>query len=211
MCEFRFALYVHARGIVGKSFPFLPSAGNGMDKIPIWANRGISLLFFNIISTDIDAFIPPLHELENPLLVKVGVLGPYGCLYVFIGGETAPFGSPLQSREEVEVAGRQVETVGGVVQALPSKVAIWLTVAAAVWGLSSSNILVRSSWNCWHHRRTICVDTMLGLYTLTGRLWMLAGHTLFRCLIFNTALRRHRLRDEGRTSNNKRGSLPVDA
>jgi hypothetical protein len=39
---------------------------------------------------------------------------------------------------------------------------------------------------------------------------MLAGHTLFRCPVFNTALRRHRLRDEGRTSHNKRGRLPVD-
>jgi hypothetical protein len=38
---------------------------------------------------------------------------------------------------------------------------------------------------------------------------MLAGHALFRCSVFNTALRRHRLRDEGRTSHNKRGRLPV--
>jgi hypothetical protein len=39
---------------------------------------------------------------------------------------------------------------------------------------------------------------------------MLAGHVLFRSPVFNTALRRHRLRDEGRTSHDKRGRLPVD-
>jgi hypothetical protein len=40
---------------------------------------------------------------------------------------------------------------------------------------------------------------------------MLAGHALFRCSVFKTALRRHRLRDEGRTSHNIRVRLPVDA
>jgi hypothetical protein len=39
---------------------------------------------------------------------------------------------------------------------------------------------------------------------------MLAGHALFSCPVFNTALRRHHLRDEGRTSYNKRRMLPVD-
>jgi hypothetical protein len=39
---------------------------------------------------------------------------------------------------------------------------------------------------------------------------MLAGHALFPLPVFNRALRRHRLRDEGRTSRNKRGRLPVD-
>jgi hypothetical protein len=71
----------------------------------MWAERDISRLFFNIVPTDPDAFVPPLHELERSLLVKVGVLGPYGCFNVFIGGETAPFECPLQSREEVEVLG----------------------------------------------------------------------------------------------------------
>jgi hypothetical protein len=56
----------------------------------MWVERGISRLFFNIVPTDTDPFVPPLHELEEPLLVKVGVLGPYGCFNVFIGGETAP-------------------------------------------------------------------------------------------------------------------------
>jgi hypothetical protein len=112
----------------------------------MWAERGISRLFFNIVPTDINAFVPPLHELEEPLLVKVAVLGPYGCFNVFI--ETAPFECPFQSREEVEVVGRQVGTVGGVVQALPTE---WLTVAAAVWGLTSFNTLVRPSRNFWHH------------------------------------------------------------
>jgi hypothetical protein len=39
---------------------------------------------------------------------------------------------------------------------------------------------------------------------------MLAGHTQFRCPVFNTALRRHRMRDIGHTSNNKRGRQTVD-
>jgi hypothetical protein len=89
--------------------------------MPMWADWGIYRPFFNIVPTDIDAFVPPLHVLEEPLLVKVGVMGPYDCFSVFIGGETAPFECPLQSREEVEVAGRQVGTVGGVVQALPKE------------------------------------------------------------------------------------------
>jgi hypothetical protein len=55
------------------------------------------------------------------MLVKVGVLGPYGFFNVFTGGETAPFECSLQSREEVEAAERQVGTVGGVVQALPTE------------------------------------------------------------------------------------------
>jgi hypothetical protein len=38
---------------------------------------------------------------------------------------------------------------------------------------------------------------------------MIAGDALFHCSFFNTALRRHRLRDEDRTSYNKRGRLPV--
>jgi hypothetical protein len=36
----------------------------------MWAERGISRLFFNIVPTGIDAFVPPLHELEALLLVK---------------------------------------------------------------------------------------------------------------------------------------------
>jgi hypothetical protein len=60
----------------------------------MWAERGISRLFFKIVPTDIDAFVPPLHEVEQPLLVKVAVLDtdeyPYGCFSVFIGGERRP-------------------------------------------------------------------------------------------------------------------------
>jgi hypothetical protein len=89
------------------------------------AERDISRLFFNIVPTDIDAFVPPLHEPEEPLLVKVGVLRPHDYFSVVTGGETAPFECPLQSKEgkeEVEVAGRQVGTVGGgVAQALPTE------------------------------------------------------------------------------------------
>jgi hypothetical protein len=84
----------------------------------MWVEWGINRLIFNIVPTDIDAFVPPIQELEDPLLVKVSVLGmdkcPYSCFSVFIhGGETALFECPLQSRKEVEVAGRQVRTVGG--------------------------------------------------------------------------------------------------
>jgi hypothetical protein len=78
---------------------------------------GHTRLLLIIVPTDINAFVPPLHELEGPLLVKVGVLGPYGCFSVFILGETAPFECPLQSKEHVKVADHHVGTVGGVVQA----------------------------------------------------------------------------------------------
>jgi hypothetical protein len=176
---------------------------------PMWAERGISRLFFNIVPTDITAFVPPFHELEEPLSVKVGVLRPYGCFSVFTVVITAPFECPLQSREEVEVARRQVGTVGAWSRLSQPKVAIWLRVSPAVWGLASSNILVCPSRNCWHHRRTICVDMTSGPYTSTRCLWMLGGHALFRCPVFNTALRRHRLRDEGRTFHNTRGRLSV--
>jgi hypothetical protein len=75
----------------------------------MWTEQGSSPLFFNIVPTDIDIFVPPLHDLEEPLLVNVGVLctdkRPYGCFSVFIGGETAPFECPLQSRKEVEATG----------------------------------------------------------------------------------------------------------
>jgi hypothetical protein len=55
----------------------------------MWVERGISQLFLNIVPTDIHAFVPPLHELQEPLLVKVGVLGPYGCFIVFISGASS--------------------------------------------------------------------------------------------------------------------------
>jgi hypothetical protein len=38
-----------------------------MDEIPMWAEQGISWLFFNIVPTDTDAFVLPLHELEKPV------------------------------------------------------------------------------------------------------------------------------------------------
>jgi hypothetical protein len=49
----------------------------------MWSEWGISRLFFNIVPTNIDALVPLLHEIEEPLLVKVGVLGPYGALQVY--------------------------------------------------------------------------------------------------------------------------------
>jgi hypothetical protein len=94
------------------SVPSPSSAGNGMDEIPMWAERGNSRSFFNTVPTDIDAFVPPSW---------VRTKCPYGCFNVFTGGETAPFECPLQSRDEVEVAGRQVGTVRDVVEALPTK------------------------------------------------------------------------------------------
>jgi hypothetical protein len=65
----------------------------------MWAERGISRLFFNSVPTDIDAFVPLLHELEEPLLVKVGVLGPYGCFNVFTGGVTDATSGNFEKRE----------------------------------------------------------------------------------------------------------------
>jgi hypothetical protein len=180
-----------------------------MDEIQMWAERDISRLFFNTVPTDIDAFVPPLRDLQRPLLVKVGVLRPYGCFSVFIGGATSPLECPLQSRE-VKVAERQVGTVGSVIQALPTEAGNMVDRCCYRGGLVSSDTLVRPSQNCWYHRCTICVDITSGPYTSNRRLWMLAGHALFRCPVFNTALRRHRLRDEGRTFQNKRGRLPVD-
>jgi hypothetical protein len=65
----------------------------------MWEERVISRLFFITVHIDIDAFVPPLHRLEEPLLVKVGVLGtdecPYGCYNIFIGGERVPFECPV--------------------------------------------------------------------------------------------------------------------
>jgi hypothetical protein len=90
-----------------------------MDEMQMWVEQVISRLFYKIVPTEIDAFVPLLHELEQPLLVRV--LCPYGCFSVFIGDEMASFECPLQSREEVEVAGPQFGTVGGVVQVLPTK------------------------------------------------------------------------------------------
>jgi hypothetical protein len=37
-----------------------------MDDIPMRAERGINRLFLNKVLNDIDAFVPPLHELEDP-------------------------------------------------------------------------------------------------------------------------------------------------
>jgi hypothetical protein len=87
----------------------------------------------------------------------------YGCFIIFIGGETVHYECPLQSREEVEVAGCQVGTVGGMVQVLETEGGNM--VAAAVWSLASSSTLIGLSWNCWHHRRTTCVDMMWGPYS----------------------------------------------
>jgi hypothetical protein len=82
------------------------------------AERVISWLLLNIVPTDIDAFVPPLYELEEPLLIKVG-------LWVRTNALTSSLvvkrQCPLKSREEVEVAGRQVGTVEVVIQALPTE------------------------------------------------------------------------------------------
>jgi hypothetical protein len=67
----------------------------------MWAEQGISRLLFNIVLTDIDAFVPLFHQLEEPLLVKVGVLGMDECPYGFISDDTEPFECPPQSREKL--------------------------------------------------------------------------------------------------------------
>jgi hypothetical protein len=60
----------------------------------------------------------------------------------------------------VEIAGRQVRTVGAWSRRSQPKVSIWLTVAAAMWGLASSITLGRPSRNCWHHLRRHDVRTI---------------------------------------------------
>jgi hypothetical protein len=45
----------------------------------MWAEQGIRWLFINIVPTDIDALVPPLHEFEDPLSVNVGILGTDEC------------------------------------------------------------------------------------------------------------------------------------
>jgi hypothetical protein len=81
----------------------------------MWSERGISRLLFNIVPTDIDAFVTASRAWRTPVGKSrcSGYECPYGCSSVFTGGETAPFKCPLQSREEAEFAGRQVGTVGG--------------------------------------------------------------------------------------------------
>jgi hypothetical protein len=176
----------------------------------MWAERGISRLFFNIVPTDTDAFVPPLHELEESLLVKVDVPRtnerPYGCFSVFIGGETTPFECPLQILEEVEVAGPQVGTVEDAVQALPTESGNTVDRCCCRVGSricpASSNTLLRRS-------RTTARTSSFIHDCSTRPFAMFAGHALFRCPVFNATLRMYRLRDEGRTSRNKRGSVPV--
>jgi hypothetical protein len=178
----------------------------------MWVERGISGLFFNIVPNDIDASVPPLHELEEPLLVKVGVLGMDHCLCVwfnvFTGGETAPFECPLQSREEVEVAGRQVGTVGGVVQALPTECGNMVDRCRCCVG---SRIVMQKDDSCCEKVRFLPSNGIFqSCQCLACPFTMLAGHALFHCRVFNTALRRHHLHDEGCTTHNKQGKLPVD-
>jgi hypothetical protein len=174
----------------------------------MWVERDISRLFFNTVPTDINAFVPPLHELEEPLLVKVGVLGSYGCFNVFIGGETAAFKCPLQSREEVKVAGCQVGTVGGVVQVLPTEGGNMIDRCCC---LAGSRIGVQKDDSCCEMATSLPSNEIFqSCQCLAVGFSMLAGHALFPCSVFNTALRRHRLRVEGRTSRNKQGRLPVD-
>jgi hypothetical protein len=109
----------------------------------------------------------------------------------------------------VEVAGHQ-GTVEGMVQVLPTEGGNMVSVAVDMWGLASSKTFVHPFRNCRYHHHTICIDVTSGPYTTTRWLRMLAGHVLFCCPAFNTSLRWHHLRNEGRTSHNKRGRLPVD-
>jgi hypothetical protein len=108
----------------------------------------------------------------------------------------------------VEVNGLQVGTAGAWSKHPQLMVALWLTAVATMRGLASSNTLICPSWNCWHHRRTICIDMTSGPYTSTRQLQMFGGHAIFHCPVFNTALHWHRLFDEGCTSHkNEEGCL----
>jgi hypothetical protein len=147
----------------------------------MWAELGISRLLFIIVPTDTDAFVPPLHELENPALVKVGVLGmdecPCGCFNVLIR-ETAPFQFPLQSREEVEVAGLQVGAVGA-----PNR--RW----QCGWLLLLSCGFSHHPTHSYARLATVGISAAPFASTWYQDHTTLAGHTLFRCPVFNTVLR----------------------
>jgi hypothetical protein len=159
---------------------------------PSWTERGISRVSFNIVTTDIDAFVPSLHELENSV-GKSRCPGSVRLRRRLHWGETAPFECPLQIREEVDVAGRQVATVGGVVQTLPTEGGnmVDLYCCRVGWGNHRDDALryCRMSWT------SLWADAW-SITTSVATLSMLAGHALFRCFVFNTALRRHCLRDE---------------
>jgi hypothetical protein len=175
-----------------------------MDEMPMWAVQG-SWLFLNIVPTDIDAFAPPLHKLEEPLLVKVGVLGTdkylYDCFNIFIGGETTPFECLLQSREEVEVTGRPVGTVGGMVWAPPTEGGNMVDCCCCCVG--SRTVMQKDDSYCEKARSLLLNGIFQLCQCLAVVFAMLAGHTLFCCPVFNTALRWRRLRDEGSAFHNK--------
>lgn len=69
-------------------------------------------LFFNVVPTDVDAFVVPLHEVEELLFVKLRVLVTdelaNGGFNFCIACETLPSQRLLQSKEELEIAERQV-------------------------------------------------------------------------------------------------------
>jgi hypothetical protein len=115
----------------------------------------------------------------------------------------APFECPLQSTKEVEVTGCLVGTVEGAVLVIPNEGVNMADRCCCRGGLASSNTLVRPSQNCWYHRRTICID-------MTSEPHHACRARTIPLSCFNTTLRRHRLRDESRTSHKKRGRLPVD-
>jgi hypothetical protein len=109
--------------------------------------------------------------------------------------------------EEMEVAGRHVGTLGGVAQALPTEGGNMVDRCCCRVGsriiqhtrTPVSELLAPSP----HHLHRHDVRTI----HLHKRLWMLRGHTLFCYPVFNTEPCR---RDEGRSSHNNRGMLPVD-
>jgi hypothetical protein len=71
-----------------------------------------------------------------------------------------------------------------------------------------SGIVVQKDDTCCEKARSL--SYLFVHYCSTRPFAMLAGHALFHCPVFNTALRWHRLRDEGQTSHNKRRRLAVD-
>jgi hypothetical protein len=91
----------------------------------------------------------------------------------------------------VEVGGCQVGTVGGMFHIQHTRTPVLELLAPSSHHLH------------WLHVRTP-LDSTRWLW------WMLAGHALFHCPVFNTALCQHCLRNEGCAYHNKWGRLPVD-
>jgi hypothetical protein len=107
----------------------------------------------------------------------------YGCFSFFISGEMAPFECPLRSREEVEVAGHQVGTVGGVIPALPTEGGNMVDRCCCCVG---SCIVMQKDDSCYEKARSLPSNGIVRNCS-THPFTMLAGHAPFHCPVFNTA------------------------